>query len=81
MCWRQVSRSVTMVASVFTVEMQMGVGRCSRLNSRNAWVDLKTVCTNMLPDSSYVLAPSFAVCYHGYGCWYRRNAIGRRPVL
>ena len=77
MCWRQVSRSVTMVTGVFTVETQMG----SKLNKRNACVNLKTVCTNMLPDPSYELAPSFAVCYHGYGCFYCRNANGRRPVL
>ena len=76
MCWRQVSRSVTMVTGVFTVEMQMGVGRCSKLNKRNACVNLKTVCTNMLPDTSYVLAPSFAVCNHSYGCFYCRNANG-----
>ena len=81
MCWRQVSRSVTMVTGVSTVEMQMGVDRCSRLNSSNACVNLKTVCSSVLPDSSYVLAPSFALCYHGYGCFYCRNANGRRPVL
>ena len=58
MCSRQVSRSVTMVMGVFTVEMQMGVDRCSRLNSRNACVNLKTVCTNMLPGWSSAQVPS-----------------------